>query len=85
MSKKQIRSIEIEPAENGGHTVTHRHKEMQREGKHGIQSSYIEPEHHVFGSDEGHKMLAHVANALAIPEHDEAEARDNAEEEAKEA
>jgi hypothetical protein len=66
--KKEIRSMEIAPAENGGHTVTHRYKELQREGKHGLQSSYVEPEHHVFGPDEGHEMLAHVANHLAIPE-----------------
>ena len=66
--KKEIRRIEIEPAENGGHTVTHHYKEMQREGKHGIQSSYVEPEHHVFGPEDGHEMLAHVANHLEIPE-----------------
>jgi hypothetical protein len=69
--KKEMRRMEIEPAENGGHTVTHHYREMQREGKHGIQTSYVEPEHHVFGADEGHDMLAHVANHLAIPEPNE--------------
>ena len=73
MAKKEIRRIEIEPAENGGHTVTHRYSDMQREGRHGIQSSYVEPETHVFGADEGHKMLAHLANHLSIPEHEESE------------
>ena len=67
MAKKEIRRIVIEPAENGGHTVTHEYKPMQREGKHGVQENYVEPEHHVFGADEGHKMLAHVANHLNIP------------------
>ena len=70
MAKKEIRSIEIEPAENGGHTVTHRYKDMQRDGKHGMVSNYIEPEHHVFGPEDGHEMLAHVANHLEIPENE---------------
>ncbi len=65
---KEIRRIEIEPAENGGHTVTHHYKEAKREGKHGLSMSYVEPEHHVFVPGEGHAMLAHVANHLAIPE-----------------
>ena len=65
---KEIRRIEIEPAENGGHTVTHHYKDAVRHGKHGDVSRYVEPEHHVFGPDEGHEMLAHVANHLAIPE-----------------
>lgn len=68
--KKEIRRISIEPAENGGHTVTHEYKPMQREGRHGLQESYVEPEHHVFGPEEGHEMLAHVANHLEIPEMD---------------
>ena len=67
MAKKEIRRMEIEPAENGGHTVTHSYKPMQREGKHGMQESYMEPEHHVFGADEGREMLTHVANHLSIP------------------
>lgn len=83
MSKKEISRVEIEPAENGGHTVTHHFKEAMREGRHGIQSSYIEPEHHVFGQDEGHEMLAHVANTLSIPEHEEDESEETPEVEAK--
>ncbi len=66
--KKEMRRMEIEPAEGGGHMVTHHYKEMQRNGKHGIQTSYVEPERHVFGADEAHDMLAHVANHLAIDE-----------------
>lgn len=66
-----IRRIEIEPAENGGHTVTHHFKETpHHSSKHGIGMSYTEPEHHVFGPEEGHEMLAHVANHLHIPEPD---------------
>lgn len=64
-----IRRIEIEPAENGGHTVTHHFRETpHHSAKHGIGMAYTEPEHHVFGPDEGHEMLAHVANHLEIPE-----------------
>lgn len=72
MAKKEIRRIEIEPAENGGHTVTHHYKESRvRDSKShsGIGLSYQEPEHHVFGKSQGHEMLAHVANHLSIPEH----------------
>lgn len=72
--KPKIRSIEIEPAENGGHTVTHRYKESHtHSSKQGIGVQYHEPEQHVFGPSEGHEMLAHVANHLAIPEPKEAE------------
>jgi hypothetical protein len=68
MAKKLIR-MEIEPAENGGHTVTHHYKEeMKRDAKShaGISMGYQEPERHVFGGDDGHGMLAHVATHLGI-------------------
>ncbi len=69
MANKEIRWVEIEPAENGGHTVTHHYKEMPtHSSKSGMGSSYVEPEAYVFGADEGHKMLAHVANTLEIAE-----------------
>jgi hypothetical protein len=63
--------MEIEPAENGGHTVTHHYKESPRKDNRaaaGISMGYAEPESHVFGKNEGHEMLAHVANHLNIPE-----------------
>lgn len=73
-AKKHIRRIEIEPAENGGHTVTHHFKETpSHSSKSGIGMSYTEPERHVFGPEQGHDMLAHIANHLAIPEPDEKE------------
>ncbi len=68
---KELRRIEIEPAENGGHTVTHHFKEsMRKDSKShsGMTPRYEEPEHHVFGKDEGHEMLAHIANHLEIAE-----------------
>ena len=84
--KREIRKIEIEPAKNGGHTVTHHMKERpQHSAKHGMMpSAYEEPESHVFGEHDGHEMLAHVANALAIKEgefsHDEDERKGDEEE-----
>jgi hypothetical protein len=66
---KQIRKMEIEPAENGGHTVTHYYRESPtHSSSKGMGMRYVEPESHVFGKSEGHAMLAHVANALSIPE-----------------
>lgn len=63
MAKHEIRRMEIEPAENGGHMVTHYMKESPSKGG----MAYQEPEKHVFGADEGHDMLAHIANHLEIP------------------
>lgn len=71
-SRKLLR-IEIEPAENGGHTVRHHYKEESRRDSRshsGIFVGHSEPEHHVFGPHEGHEMLAHVANHLNVPEPD---------------
>jgi hypothetical protein len=66
-----IERMEIRPAENGGHVVTHHMKaKMARDSKShsGMAMGYSEPETHVFGKDEGHEMLAHVANHLHIKE-----------------
>jgi len=71
MAKGNIRRMEIEPAQNGGHTVTHHFKETARHSaKHGMMPGYSEPESHVFGPGDGHAMLAHIANHLSIPEGD---------------
>lgn len=64
----EIRRIEIEPSDNGGHTVTHHFKDTP--GK-GLSSTYHASESHVFGEQEGHEMLAHVANHLKIAEPEE--------------
>lgn len=70
-SRKLLR-IEIEPAENGGHTVTHHYRDSpHHSSKSGVGMSYTPPEHHVFGPHEGHEMLAHVANHLNVPEPEE--------------
>lgn len=56
---KEIRSIEVEKAENGGHTVTHRFQ-------HQSEGPYHEAETHVFGKSEGAKLLAHLTEHLGI-------------------
>jgi hypothetical protein len=56
---KQIRSLEMEKAENGGHTVTHRFQ-------HTGDGSYHESETHVFGKSEGAKLLTHLTEHLGI-------------------
>ncbi len=67
--KKKLRRMEIEPAENGGHTVTHHFKDMpSHSSKNGLGMSYTPSETHVFGPGDSHAMIAHVANALEIPE-----------------
>lgn len=86
---KKVAGILIEPAEGEGKgfngAVVHvHHHPNEREGKHGMVSTPIEPDHKMFGATEGHDLLAHVANHLAIPEMDEHEAVDDEEEESKE-
>jgi hypothetical protein len=56
---KEIRSIEVEKAENGGHTVTHRFM-------HQSEGPYHEAESHVFGASEGKKLMAHLTEHLGI-------------------
>lgn len=64
---REIRSIEIEPAENGGHTVTHRFKSSPNPSKRGSLSDvYHEPETHVFGPDDDKKVIPHITKALGI-------------------
>jgi hypothetical protein len=59
-SKKKLDHLRIEHGENGGHIVEHHFEQMG--------GPYHEPEKHVFGKGEHHKMLAHVANTLELPE-----------------
>lgn len=57
-AKKELHSIEIEKAENGGHIVRHRFE--------GGDGPYHSPESHAFGADEGHKLLSHLKEHLGI-------------------
>lgn len=57
---KELRSIEIEKGEGGGHTVTHRFK--QNDG-----GPYHESEGpHIFGESEGKQLMAHLVEHLGI-------------------
>lgn len=67
MAKKELRRIEITPAENGGHTVEHNYKpQAKNTPRNGMSMEYQEPESHVFGPKDHEKMLLHVANALGL-------------------
>ncbi len=67
MAEKEIRRMEIEPAETGGHTVEHSYKSRPSHSrKEGMGTEYIEPEKFVFGKDEDEKMLGHIAKHLGL-------------------
>lgn len=79
---ERLKRMEIEPAENGGHTVTHHKKDKMTRDRcahSGMSMGYQEPERHVFGPHEGHEMLAHIANHLNVPEmhEEESDGKDN--------
>jgi len=56
--KKELRSIEISKAENGGHIVEHRFENGD--------GPYRSPEPNVFGKDEGAKLTAHLKEHMGI-------------------
>lgn len=79
---ERLRRMEIEPTEDGGHIVTHHEREKpikNRSSHSGMSMGYSEPKRHAFGKEEGHEMLAHVANHLGIKElaEDEKDEHDN--------
>lgn len=59
--KKVLQSISIERAKNGGHILEHR---FSNDGP-----GYRSPESHVFGADEGNKLIAHLSKHLGIQAH----------------
>jgi hypothetical protein len=67
---KQLRSMEIEVAENGGHTITHRFKAkpVMRRGSMGggMGMDHPEPEQHVFGPADGGKVMEHIKKNLGL-------------------
>ena len=62
--------IEIKPADNGGHAVTHHMKpKMRVDGRaHAGMTQYVEPKSYAFGKSEGHDLLRHLAEHLEIAE-----------------
>jgi len=71
MAAKRLDSMEIRPAENGGHTIRHEFKRqpVKREGSMsgGIYPERPPSEEHVFGPGDGAKVLQHVAKHLSLP------------------
>jgi hypothetical protein len=68
--KKELESLRIEPAKNGGHTVRHSYKRVavHRKGSMsgGMGYDYPESEEFVFGPDDNEKMMAHVSKHLGL-------------------
>ncbi len=60
----KIEHMRITPAENGGHVVEHHFAPKMQ--KTGAFMEHQEPEKHVFGPGDGHKMIAHVKKHLGI-------------------
>lgn len=56
---KELHHLEVAPAENGGHIVTHHFKT-------GAGGQYHEPEPHAFGQEEGPQAMEHIASAAGI-------------------
>lgn len=66
-AKHQMSRMEIEPAENGGHVVTHYLKSTPKVGRGGDMSmAYHEPERHVFGPKDDKKLTAHISKHLGL-------------------
>jgi len=67
---KELDSMTISPAKNGGHTIRHSYKAqpVMRKGSMsgGLGMDYPQSEEHVFGPNDGKKALAHIAKHLGI-------------------
>lgn len=70
MAAKQLESIEVRKAENGGHTVRHEYKRqpVKREGamSGGMYMERPPSEEHVFGPDDDGKLAAHLHKHLGL-------------------
>lgn len=64
-AEKKIRRMEIEPAKNGGHTITHVYHRMQG-AKSGAFDAYPDDDKHVFGPDQCEDAIAHIRGHLGI-------------------
>ena len=58
-AEPKLAHMRVTPAENGGVVVEH-HFES------GPETRYKEPETHVFGANEGEKMLSHISEHMGI-------------------
>jgi hypothetical protein len=60
MGPKEIRSVETEIGEKGGHTTMHRFKNSGDGPYHESEGP------HIFGASEGHKLVEHLIEHLGI-------------------
>lgn len=61
-----MRSMTIEPSDNGGHTIMTNWKDKEMAGKHGMRYSMQEPHKAVFAAGEHKQMMKHIASHLDI-------------------
>ena len=69
MAKKEIESVTITKGKNGGHTIRHSFRRTpvkDSKAASGIGYDYPESEEHIFGPDDDHKVLTHIAQALQM-------------------
>jgi hypothetical protein len=66
-SKKELASMRIEAAKNGGHVVRHDYRSKATYSKSGgMGMDYPQSEEHVFGKTENAKLAAHIATHLGL-------------------
>jgi len=70
MAKKMER-MEIMPAENGGHTITHQMKRSVSSKRMGYMTMAPESETNTFGPGEHDAVIAHVAKHLGLQKEEE--------------
>jgi hypothetical protein len=63
---KKLHHIELMKGKSGGVIASHHYAEEPQMTEH-------KPEHHVFGPEDGDKLLAHVARHMGIPGAEEEE------------
>ena len=56
--RRKLHHLEVHPAHNGGHAVHHHY--------HQGDGAYREPAVHVFGPEEGHEMMKHIAKHAKV-------------------
>jgi hypothetical protein len=78
-SARKLRMMEIEPADNGGHAITHHFVPTGAS-----VDSFSPPEVHSFGPEEGHEVVEHIKKHLGIKVGDKEEHEESPHDEAAE-
>lgn len=70
MAQKELHCLSIYPGDNGGARVVHKFKPKASKRGGGMSGGLYmdrpEPEEHIFGKEEGHAMIQHIAKALPV-------------------